>query len=377
MTAAPLAWAARDLARHPWLTLATGLATALLAAVLSALLLLGEGAAQGAARMLAGTPALVVRRVAPPGWTPLPEAEALRSVAGVVGITAAQPRIWGRAACRGGMVTVAGGWEAAPVPAAPGRGNPRPGEAALLGDLPGAPGDELVLEAAVPLTLRVIAQQAAPGALRFPPVVVAHPEEVRRLLGLSPGQATDLALEVFHPEESAALLPELSRAFPWPVEILRREDLLQDHRRALAAWSAGRLALWLPALAALGLLTAAQTVRLAGRREEAGLLKALGWSTGQIVGHVAAAGLLVALPAAAAGIGLGFALLAAGGSSFLAPWLPPDGPALPLFLPGAGGALAAALQAAVLVVLPGLAGALAAGLHLSGAEPVELLQWDG
>ena len=27
--------------------------------------------------------------------------------------------------------------------------------------------------------------------------------------------------------------------------------------------------------------------------------------------------------------------------------------------------------------LPGLAGALAAGLHLSGAEPVELLQWDG
>jgi hypothetical protein len=378
MIPARLLWAARDVTRHPVAAVTAGLAVTLLAALLTAVLLMAEGLAQNAARALAGAPALVVRRATPAGWAPMPAETARRSAAPVPGVTGVHPRIWGRVTCQGLPVTLVGldGADAYPLPP----GNLSLGEGQVLvmgtGGLP-APGERLTLDGASRHTLTVAARLDPPLALAVPPLVVATAQDARRVLGLHPGQVTDLALEVFQTQEAAALVPDLARAFPWPVEILRREDVLQAYRRAAADWSTGRLVLWLPALAALALLTAAGATWTARGREEVGLLKALGWSTAQITGHLAACGLVVSLPAAVAGLALGMAGMAGGGPAAIALWLTGWDARLPLCFPDAPACLAACLQAALLVLLPYLGGTLGAALRLSAAEPVDLLQGDG
>jgi hypothetical protein len=378
MISARLLWAARDVARHPVAAITAGLAVSLLAAVLTAVLLLGEGLAQNAARVLSEAPALVVRRVTPAGWASMPAETARRSASRVLGVTAIHARIWGRVACQGLPVTLVGVEAEAPYPLPPGSHAPQPGQALVMGAerLP-APGERLTLEGAAQLTLTVNDRWDPPLALAVPRLVVVAAADARRILGLPPGQITDLALDVFHPAESAILGPELAKAFPWTVEVLRREDVLQAYRRAAADWSTGRLVLWLPALAALALLTAAGATWSARRREEAGLLKALGWSSAQITSHMITCSLVVALPAAAAGLALGLASMGGSGPAAIALWLPGWEGRLPLFFPDALGCFSAGLQAVVLVLLPYLGGSLGTALRLAAAEPIDLLQWDG
>jgi hypothetical protein len=48
------------------------------------------------------------------------------------------------------------------------------------------------------------------------------PDDARQLLGLAPGQASDLAVHLFRREEEQAILADLAAAFPWPVRITGR-----------------------------------------------------------------------------------------------------------------------------------------------------------
>ena len=99
-------WAARDLLRHPAEAVLTGLCLAMLTALLATALLLGQGIAATAQRLLEGSPSLVVRRLDAGGWKPLPAGAALAAARRVPGIIGARSRIWGTAAAAGGIVTV-------------------------------------------------------------------------------------------------------------------------------------------------------------------------------------------------------------------------------------------------------------------------------
>jgi ABC-type antimicrobial peptide transport system permease subunit len=111
-----------------------------------------------------------------------------------------------------------------------------------------------------------------------------------------------------------------------------------------------------------------------GRRFEIGLLKALGWTTGDIVRLQVSRALLIGIPGAAGGIMLTF---------FLVFWpnanwpgrLCPEWETLPSrlsFSPGDAGIIL--LEVTGLVVLPFLAATIGTVLRCAIAEPQEMLE---
>ncbi len=229
------------------------------------------------------------------------------------------------------------------------------------------------LSGSLPLNL-VVADKLEPATgVILNDVVVLNPADARRLLGLAEDQATDLAVEVFHEAEARSLAPELARAFPWPVSVYTRDQARGTYAAALARRGSLVAIAGLPALLGLALLTAATVRRQLGSRGDVGLLKALGWTTGDILYCQVLQALVVGLPAVAGGALTASALvfwpaIEWPGRLFLG-WesMPP---ALHLDTGGAGGVLA---ELAALVFLPYLAAVLWPALNGAAADPLDLI----
>ncbi|HSM74938.1 MAG TPA: FtsX-like permease family protein, partial [Desulfobacterales bacterium] len=314
-----LLWAARDVIRRPAPALLMAAALALLLIVGGTVLLLGQGLSQTARRLLAHGPDLVVRRLNAGGWAPLPAAEALAAARGVPGVTRAQARVWGVAAGPAGPLMVIA-WGSATLPPGGDGGAlavPRPGEALLGPGVDAGPDPRrLPLAAAATLEFQPLGRLTAETDLLSQDVVLVHPADARRLLGLAPGEVVDLAVEVFHAEEAAALLPELAAAFPWPVRITARSEAVGLYAGGLARRGGLMLIAGIPAVLALVLVVAGAVREAVGRRREVGLLKALGWTTGDVVRLQVYRALLIALPAACLGMLAAYALVLRPGVSW-------------------------------------------------------------
>ncbi len=375
-----LLWAARDVIRRPWPTLLMAAALALLLTVSGTALLFSQGLSQTARRLLAHGPDLVVRRLNAGGWAPLPAAEAVAAARRVPGVTHAQARVWGVAAGLVGPLMVIARADAALPPAADGKplAAPRPGEALLgPGVDPGPDPQRLPLTAAAALELRPVGRLPAESALLGQDVVLVHPDDARRLLGLPPGAAVDLAVDVFHADEAAAIQPELAAAFPWPVRITARSEAVGLYSGGLARRGGLMLIAGIPAVLALVLVVAGAVREAVGQRRAVGLLKALGWTTGEVVRLQVCRALLIALPAACLGMLAAYTLVFRPGvswpGSLLFGWrtAPPR-----LFLDPAG-AFLTLLELGALVVGPYLAAVLLSSLQGAAADPQDLLKGEG
>jgi ABC-type lipoprotein release transport system permease subunit len=205
-------------------------------------------------------------------------------------------------------------------------------------------------------------------------MVVLHPADAHALLRMPAGMATDLALWVFHDEEIPAILPDLTGAFPWPVQI---ETVTEARGRYAGAFSrrAGiAMVMLIPALLALALLTASAPVRFSGRAQEVGLLKALGWGTGDVVRfHLTRAG-LAALPAVGAGLLLALAAPALPRFHLLGRLLLGIGSRPPVLYLTPGDRAAICGITALFVLLPYLLATLWSALHSATADPLDLLE---
>lgn len=375
-----LLWAARDVIRRPWPTLLMAAALALLLTVSGTALLFSQGLSQTARRLLAHGPDLVVRRLNAGGWAPLPAAEAVAAARRVPGVTHAQARVWGVAAGLVGPLMVIARADAALPPAADGKplAAPRPGEALLgPGVDPGPDPQRLPLTAAAALELRPVGRLPAESALLGQDVVLVHPDDARRLLGLPLGAAVDLAVDVFHADEAAAIQPELAAAFPWPVRITARSEAVGLYSGGLARRGGLMLIAGIPAVLALVLVVAGAVREAVGQRRAVGLLKALGWTTGEVVRLQVCRALLIALPAACLGMLAAYTLVFRPGvswpGSLLFGWrtAPPR-----LFLDPAG-AFLTLLELGALVVGPYLAAVLLSSLQGAAADPQDLLKGEG
>ncbi len=375
-----LLWAARDVIRRPAPALLMAAALALLLTVGGTVLLLDQGLSQTARRLLAHGPDLVVRRLNAGGWAPLPAAEALAAVRGVPGVTEARARVWGVAAGPAGPLMVIAWGSATPPPGgeAGTLAVPRPGEALLgPGVDPGPDSRRLPLAAAAALEFRPLGRLPAETALLAQDVVLVHPADARRLLGLAPGEAVDLAVEVFHAEEAAALLPELAAAFPWPVRITARSEAIGLYTGGLARRGGLMLIAGIPAVLALVLVVAGAVREAVGRRREVGLLKALGWTTGDVVRLQLYRALLIALPAACLGMLAAYALVLRPGVSWPGSLLFGWRTAPPRLYLDPAGALLTLLELGALVVGPYLAAVLLTSLQRAAADPQDLLKGEG
>ena len=372
---ARILWAARELRAHPGSTLAVAVALALLTTMVAGGLLLSQALTATTARLLDQGPDLVVRRVSPVGWQPVQVQDAALALA-VPGITAARLRIWGTAKTPDQTVTVVAADEAAmqrmtlPQTLHP----PAPGEAiAGQGVILSETDARLALQGATTFVTRVTQRFPSNSDLATYDVVMLHPRDARTLLGLAPDQASDLALSVFHPEEAAALMPDLVRAFPWPVHIATRLDTRKAYAAAFGRQGGLGSLLYLPAALALVLLMAAVIRQQMGDRARIGLLKALGWTGRDILALQMAKALLVSLPAVAAGLVTAYGLVYGPTQSWVGRLFLGWQTTPPRLYLDAGYAAPVFLEVSGMLLMPFLAAVLAASLGLAASDPQDLL----
>lgn len=152
----------------------------------------------------------------------------------------------------------------------------------------------------------VVGLFAAPVALYTSDVALVPEEDARAILGVPAGLAVDLAVDLTNPDESQVLAGKLGELFPGArvVEkrLLDRTLSLVYGRRAGFVLGAS-----LPALLALFVLAWDRAAGLGvAERREIAILKACGWSTGDILRVKLSEAFLVAFGGGALGILLAF-----------------------------------------------------------------------
>ena len=330
-----LLWAIRDNARRPGEACLLGIALAVLVALSATPLLLTAGLEATVDDELAMAPSLVVRRLGPGGWMPIPGPAATEAARKVPGVVRAWPRIWGVVPGPDGPLTVVAWTEAtrANFHAAGLSKLPRQGEAVAGDALAEAVGDPTISLATVPpATFRVVGRFPKHTGLITHDMLLVHPDDARRMLALGANLASDLAVEVFYPSEQTAILPDLARAFPWPVRIVTRAEAAGRYAADLSRRGGIAMVALVPAVAALVLLVTATVREHLGKRVEIGLLKAMGWTTPDVAWFMGLRAAMVGLPAAALGTATAYAVVFwpgthLAGAPFL--WMA-TGPARPL-----------------------------------------------
>jgi hypothetical protein len=304
------------------------------------------------------------------GWSPIPVRQSVDKVREVAGVVSVRPRLWGAVSSDTGAVTVVGvrSTVKSPIIEEP----LRPGEA-WIGPGVEAGGARLFL-GSNRLGFAVAGRLPPETSMTAHDLVLLRWTDAGAVLGIGPGFASDLAVEVFHPQEADALAPELVQALPWPVVVTSRTEAVKAYSGSvLRRGSLATLALF-PALLALMLLIMQSMRERLLRKEEIGLLRALGWETSHLVRlHLTRAG-LVAVPFLVAGMLIGYGLVfgtrVAWPAKLLLGW---SGPAPQLAL-DAGGSLQTLAAIGAMILLPYFAAAAAPVLWAALADAQDLLE---
>jgi hypothetical protein len=372
---AQVLWAGRELLSHPGATLLIALSMGLLTTMMATGLLLPQTLTATINRLLAQGPDLVVRRVTPDGGQPLNVKMAAAAMA-IPGIIEARPRIWGTVRTPQGVVTVVAADQQAihrlNVPDA--IRAPLPGQA-LVGNGVTVPETDsrLVLQGRTAITVHVAQRFPRAADLVTHDLVMLHPADARRLLGLAAEDACDLALTVFHADEAEALRPELARAFPWPVHIATRQDTRKHYATAFGRRGGLAVMLYFPAMIALLLLVAGVVRQQIGNRARVGLFKALGWTSRDIVALQLTKALLVGLPAIAGGLMIAYGLVYAPSQQWVGTLLLGWQKTAPLMHLDTGYAAPIFLEVTGIVLIPYLAAVLWPSLVQATSDPQDLL----
>lgn len=368
-----LLWAARDVLRRPGESALLGLALLAVIVVVAVPLLLTQATGATATRILAAAPDLVLRRVNAVGWEPLPAEETRAIAASVPGITGVTARIWGVVRGPSGPVTVVAATSdsrknsVVPTP-------PAGGAVVGPGVIAGKPPAALELRGRKTQTLTVVARLPEELGIVAQDLVFTTEADARSLLGMPPGYASDLALDVFYPPEAGALIADLAKALPWPVQVATRAEAVGLFAAAMARRGAISTVAAVPCLLAIGLLIAAVVRQHLGRRHEIGLLKALGWTSGDIVRVQVVRALVIGVPATVTGMLLAALLVFRPGLNWPAMLLLGWSSAPPNLVLATEGALPLLLVTAGLVLLPFLTATLVPSLKAATADPLDLLE---
>lgn len=230
-------------------------------------------------RLIAGRPALI----------PVETAERLRDIPTVRSV---RPRVWGYHffSALEGNVTIVGTTSDHRFDGAVETGRwPRTGNEVAVGrsliDLLGLRvGDELGIPIRGEVLFSdVVGTFSADSALRSADVVVTTEDNARRLLGVPAGSATDLVIDLTTEDEASVVTERIGERIV-DARVLDRRLLRRTYELTFDA-RAGVLSAWLvPALIAFLLLA---WDRLSGigatERREIGVLKAIGWSTPDVL----------------------------------------------------------------------------------------------
>lgn len=286
-----LDFALASLRRRPLKNWAIVAVYAFTVAVVASVLLLTRAIREEAAQLLVGAPELTVQQVVGGRHSPIPVAHAI-AISEFPGVMSVEPRYWGYTydAVTDSTITVMG---------------VGPGEASLElieGRLPTSAvecaigagvaamwnaevGGEVILvnAATVGVIYEVVGTFTSPSELLTNDLVVMTADEAAFFLGLPEGAATDLAVQIANPTEVDTIAGKIKREFPTSRPITRAEVLRTYD--AVFHWRSGMmLAVLAGALVAFVILAWDKATGLsAEERREIGILKAVGWDTGDVL----------------------------------------------------------------------------------------------
>jgi hypothetical protein len=370
-------WAVRDALRRPFESLLTAAALFLTIVVVGTGLLVPHALFSTVRGILKAAPSIIVRRVNPVGWQAMPAGPAVAAATQVTGVVDARPRVWGVVAGPSGPLTVVG--------ISPDDGPVLPG---IAPDVTPASGQAIVGPGVSPETLDEGLLLSGAEEKRFDIIsklpselgIVAHDlvllsiGDTRQLLGLPEGYASDLAVDVFHSEEEDAILSDLSAAFPWPVRLRPRNQSVGMYSTYYSRRSAIALIAAIPSILAICLLVAVNVRKSIDRKKDMAILKAVGWTTGDIVRLLFYRVAFIGLPSASLGMATAF-LLVFGPlnrwiGTMLLGWSSPP----PLLHLDPEGALIVLLEVSACVLIPFMGSALSPALTGAARDVQELLQ---
>ncbi len=277
------------------------LAYALLVFLLASVVLYGDALRREARLLLEDAPELVVQRLTAGRHDLLPEAWR-EQLQGLRGVQAVEGRLWG--------------YHFDPAVAAnytllvPQDGMPAPGQAVIGSALARArglqPGDVLSLRGADgrPHAFTLTGVLEAESELVSADLMQVHADEFRAFFGIAPGLYTDLVLRVANPREVRRVAEKVLDRLPG-ARVISREEMRRTYEAAFN-WRQGvLLTLLSTVLLAFALLAWDKASGLsAEERREIGILKAVGWDTGDVLRMKLWEGTLLSLAAFLAGYSL-------------------------------------------------------------------------
>jgi PAS domain-containing protein len=268
------------LLRRPGKNAGLLLVYALIVFLLASVMLFTESLRQEARLLLADAPEIVLQRLEA-GRHALMPADYLESIGRIRGVSRIYGRLWGYhfdpAVGANYTLMVPPDSTLAPGEAEIGRGLARSRGLEV--------GDVLSLRsvAGTPQAFRVVRVLAPESELVAADLILMGETDFRRLFGIPEGLYTDLVLRVRNPREVRKVAEKLVLALPDTRPILR-EEILRTYD-ALFSWRQGIVfVLLVGALLAFVIFAWDKASGLsAEERREIGILKAVGWETGDVI----------------------------------------------------------------------------------------------
>ena len=306
------------LARRRGKNLALFLVYTVVVFLLASVMFFTQALKREAAQLRAAAPEMVVQKVRA-GRQELVPAAYLEQIRAINGVGAVRGRLWG--------------YYYDPVPGAnytllvPAAGEPEPGRVSIgqgvararqlaVGDLltlRGFDGGQHLFEVKQLL--------AAESELLSADLILISAADFSNLFGQAPGLFTDLALTVRNPNELSTIAGKIVATLPDARPISRAE--MARTYEAVFDWRGGMLIFILAtSLLAFAIFAWEKASGLSGEeRREIGILKAIGWETGDVILLKFWEGLVVSLSAFLLGIILAYAHVFYTGAALLAPAL--------------------------------------------------------
>jgi ABC-type lipoprotein release transport system permease subunit len=315
-----LAFALAALGRRKARAFALGGGLAFAVALVSAVIFLTEALRAEAERAHAAHPDAVVQKLVGGRPTVIDVAEAAK-LDGVPSVRKIVPRVWGYVflpALQGNVTIIgttpgASSLSVASGTLAEGRDVARGAHEMVAGQdlakfLGMLIGDELALPAATqPRPLKLVGTFRSSLDIYTADVIVCDDEDARALLGMPDGSATDLAVTLANPEESRVVARTVLDRIPG-ARVVERDLLARVYHLAYGRRAGLVLGAAVPAILALLVLAWDRASGIGeGERREIAILKAVGWSTADVLWSKLFEQLLVGAAATAFGMLAGYA----------------------------------------------------------------------
>ena len=316
-----LAFALRALARRKARAFALGGGLAFAVALVAAVVFMTESLRAEAERAHAAHPDIVVQRLVGGRPTTISSADAAKLV-GIASVRNVTPRVWGYVflpSLQGNVTIVGTSRNAPPLSIANGvlaEGRDiAPGAHEMIAGTELArflgmrPGDELGLPTtnADAHALKLVGTFRSSLDLYTADVLICAEDDARALLVLPPGDATDLAITLSNPAEARVVARTITETLPG-ARVVERDLLARVYHLAYGRRAGFVLGASIPAILALLVLAWDRASGIGpDERKEIAVLKAVGWSTSDVLWAKLFESLLVGASATALGLLLGYA----------------------------------------------------------------------